>query len=243
MNTCTRLDASCNRSRPKKGPDPALAVAYLRCSTDRQDLSPDAQRDAIEAWAGGAGVRVVAWHDDLGVSGGADLEKRPGLLAALDAVRTEGAGVLVVAKRDRIARDVLTDALVQRLCEREGATVVSADGVANGDRPEDQLMRSIVAAMAAYERALISARTRAALAVKRSRGQRIGAIPFGYRVADDGKTLLPDDHEQAVIARARELRAEGASLRAVGRALIEEGHAPRAGKAWHVQLVARMVDR
>ncbi|MCA9570419.1 MAG: recombinase family protein, partial [Myxococcales bacterium] len=164
MNTPTRLDASCNRRRPKKGPDPALAVADLRCSTDRQELSPDAQRGAIEAWAGGAGVRVVAWHEDLGVSGGADLEKRPGLLAALDAVRTEGAGVLVVAKRDRIARDVLTDALVQRLCEREGATVVSADGVANGDRPEDQLMRSIVAAMAAYERALISARTRAALA-------------------------------------------------------------------------------
>ncbi|MEZ6010111.1 MAG: recombinase family protein, partial [Planctomycetota bacterium] len=107
----------------------------------------------------------------------------------------------------------------------------------------DQLMRSIVAAMAAYERALISARTRAALAVKRSRGQRIGAIPYGFRVAYDGKTLLPDDHEQAVIARARELHAEGLSLRAIGRALIEEGHAPRAGKAWHVQLVARMVDR
>lgn len=238
MNTTTRLDASCNRRRPRKGPDPALAVAYLRCSTDRQDLSPDAQRDAIEAWAGGAGVRVVAWHDDLGVSGGADLEKRPGLLAALDALRSQRAGLLAVAKRDRIARDVLTDALVQRLCEREGATVVSADGVANGDRPEDQLMRSIVAAMAAYERALISARTRAALAVKRARGQRIGTVPYGYR-SEDGM-LVADAAEQAVVERARELRAEGASLRAVGRTLIAEGMTPRNGKGWNPQVVARM---
>ena len=38
------------------------AVAYVRMSTDRQDLSPDAQRAAIERWAKGAGVKVVAWH-------------------------------------------------------------------------------------------------------------------------------------------------------------------------------------
>jgi DNA invertase Pin-like site-specific DNA recombinase len=56
----------------------------LRASTDRQDLSPGAQRAAIERWAAGAGVAVVAWHEDLGVSGGTALEDRPGLLAALD---------------------------------------------------------------------------------------------------------------------------------------------------------------
>lgn len=225
-----------SRRRPA---NPHLCVAYTRVSTDRQDLSPEAQRAAIQAWADSAGIVVVAWLEDLGVSGGAELEKRPGLLAALDAVRSHGAGVLAVARRDRLARDVLTDALVQRLCERLGAVVVSADGVANGDRPEDQLMRSIVAAMAAYERALISSRTRAALAVKKARGERVGGIPYGYRA--EGGVLVEEPGEQATIARARKLRAEGLPLRAVGRALLQEGRTPRNGKAWNVQVLARLL--
>ncbi len=88
----------------------------------------------LTPWAAAAQTRLLSWHEDQGISGGAELERRPGLVAALDALRDQGAGVLVVARRDRLARDVLTDALVQRLCEREGATVVSADGVANGDQ-------------------------------------------------------------------------------------------------------------
>lgn len=223
---------------PKRLLDPTRAVAYLRCSTDRQDLSPDAQRDAIQAWAGGAGVTVAAWHDDLGISGGADLEKRPGLLAAIDGVREHGAGVLVVAKRDRLARSVLVAAMVDRLVARQGASVVAADGTGNGDGPEAALMRTLIDAFAQYERAVIGARTRAALAVKKARGERVGGIPYGYR--EDGGVLVEVPDEQVVIARARKLRAEGLSLRAVGRALAESGHRPRTGHRWHVQVIARM---
>ncbi|MEZ6009754.1 MAG: recombinase family protein [Planctomycetota bacterium] len=238
MNRPDPIDVSCKRRRPKLAPDARLGVAYLRCSTDRQDLSPDAQRDAIRAWAGGAGVTVVAWHEDLGVSGGADLEKRPGLLAALDAVREHGAGVLVVARRDRLARDVLVAAMVDRLVARQGASIVAADGTGNGGGPEAALMRTLIDAFAQYERAVIGARTRAALAVKKARGERVGGIPYGYR--DEGGVLAEEHEEQAVIARARELRAEGLSLRAIGRQLHAEGRLPRSGGAWHVQVVARI---
>lgn len=238
MNRPDPIDVSCKRRRPRLAPDPGLGVAYLRCSTDRQDLSPDAQRDAIRAWAGGAGVTVVAWHEDLGVSGGADLEKRPGLLAALDAVREHGAGVLVVAKRDRLARDVLVAAMVDRLVARQGASIVAADGTGNGDGPEAALMRTLIDAFAQYERAVIGTRTRAALAVKKARGERVGGIPYGYR--NEGGVLVEELEEQAVIARARELRAEGLSLRAIGRVLLAEGHMPRSADAWHVQVLARL---
>ncbi|MCB9829548.1 MAG: recombinase family protein [Planctomycetes bacterium] len=227
-------------ARTRPDPDPTKAIGYARASTSRQDLSPGAQRAAVEAWAAARGVTVVAWFEDLGISGGAELDKRPGLLGAIDALRTHGAGALVVARRDRLARDVLVNAMVERLCERVGARVQSADGAGNGAGPEAALMRNIVAAFSAYERMLIRARTKAALALKRERGERTGTVRYGYRVADDGKTLLPDDHEQAVIARARELRAEGASLRAVGRTLLAEGMAPRKGRAWNPQVIHRM---
>ena len=226
--------------RRARDADATRAVAYVRMSTERQDLSPAAQRAAIERWAAGAGVAVVAWHDDLGVSGGTALEDRPGLLAALDALDTHGAGVLVVAKRDRLARDVLTAALVERLCERKGARVVAADGVANGDGPEAALMRALLDAFAAYERALIAARTRAALAVKKARGERTGGVPMGRAVAADGR-LAGNDAEAAAVARARELRAQGRSLREIAAVLDAEGHRPR-GKRWHVQTLARVVS-
>lgn len=139
-------------------------------STESQDSFPATQRAVIEAWAVRDDVAVVAWHDDLGISGGAVLEDRPGLMAAIEAVRAQGAGLLAVARRDRLARDVLTAALVERLCERVWARVVGADGTGNGDGSEAALLRTLRDAFAAYERALIRGRTRAALAVKKAWG-------------------------------------------------------------------------
>ena len=225
--------------RKRVAADPTKAVAYLRCSTERQDLSPDAQRAAVIRWATAQGVTVVAWHEDLGLSGGTPLEERPGLLAAIDAVRANGAGVLIVAKRDRLARDVLTAALVERLCEREGARIQAADGAGNGEGPEAQLLRGIVDLFAQYERAVIRARTKAALAVKKARGERTGGVPLGRVVAEDGE-LTVHEAERAAVERARALRGEGKSLRQIASVLVAEGHQPR-GKRWHVQTLARAV--
>jgi DNA invertase Pin-like site-specific DNA recombinase len=208
-------------------------------STERQDLSPDAQRAAIEAWAAREGVVVAAWHQDLGVSGGAALEDRPGLMAAIESVRIEGAGLLVVSRRDRLARDVLTAALVERLCERAGARVVGADGTGNGEGPEAGLLRTLLDAFAQYERALIRGRTKAALAVLKSQGRRTGGIPYGMR-CEDGR-LVADPAEQAAVARARELRGEGRSLRRIARDLVEEGRRPRSGREWAIQTIRRLV--
>lgn len=226
-------------TRRRAPTDPTRAVAYLRASTDRQDISPDAQRAAIEAWAAGAKVTVVAWRSDLGVSGATPLEDRPGLLAALDALDVHTAGVLVIAKRDRLARDVLTAALVERLCERKGVRVRSADGVADGDGPEAALLRGICDLFAAHERLIIKARTKAALAVKKARGERTGGVPIGSRIGDDGR-LAVDHVEAAAVARARELRREGKSLRKIAVALEAEGHRPRRQR-WHVQTLRRIV--
>lgn len=225
------------RTAPK--PDASRAVAYLRCSTERQDLSPDAQRTAIARWAATQNIAVCAWHEDRGISGGAPLEDRPGLTAAVADLATHGAGVLVVARRDRLARDVLTAALVERLCERAGAHVRSADGTGNGDGPEAELLRSVIDAFAAYERALIRSRTKAALAVKKARGERVGGVPYGWRVGEDGR-LVAVPAEQAAVALARRLRGEGRSLRQIAVALVAEGHRPRSGGSWAVQTVARV---
>ena len=227
------------RSRPG---DPKVAVAYCRASTAEQHLSPEAQRAAIETWATREGVRVAAWHIDQGVSGGSNLDERPGLVAALGELRVHGAGVLVVAKRDRLARDVAVAATIEKATGASGARVVSADGVGNGDTAADGFMRSILDAAAAYERALIRARTRAALQAKRARGERAGEVPYGYGVDSAGR-LLPCEVEQVVIARVRELRTAGLSLRAIARECRSAGLVSRVGRPLGKTQIERIVTK
>ena len=222
--------------------DPARAVAYLRVSTDEQQLGPEAQRAAIEGWAKRGGIEVVAWLTDSGVSGAADLSARAGLTAALEALVSTGAGVLVVARRDRLARDVVIAATIERAAVSRGARVVSADGVGNGDTAADQFMRTILDGAAAYERELIRARTRAALQAKKARGERVGTVPFGYVAGVDGK-LTPNPCELEAAARAVALRREGNAFARIAEVLAREGHATRTGGRFDVAAVYRMCRR
>lgn len=229
---------------PRRGchPNPKLAVGYVRCSTTEQRLGPEAQRRVLDRWCSTNNVELIAVHQDLGVSGGAELEKRPELIAAIDALATHQAGVFLVAKRDRLARDVVLAAMIERLVERHGAHVVAADGTGNGSTPEAALMRSIIDAFSAYERAVIRARTKAALQIKRSRGERAGGIPFGFALAPDGTTLEPNPQEQRVVAKIAKLRADGLSIRRIADELNRR-RTPARGSRWHRTTVERILRR
>lgn len=221
---------------------PLVAVAYIRVSTEDQKLGPEAQRATIEAWAAREGVHVAAWCVDHGVCSVTPVDERPALCAALVALRDHGAGALVVARRDRIARDVVLAAGIERAAGGAGARVVSAGGEGNGTAPADQFMRTVIDGAAEYERALIRARTKGALAAKRAKGEKTGGdAPYGYALAPDGVHLVAVETEQATIARARVLSAEGRSLRAVAAVLAAEGHVSRLGRPFFAAQVARML--
>lgn len=230
-----------SRRRARPG-NPKTAVAYIRVSTEDQRLGPEAQVAAVTAWAHANGVTIVATYTDQGVSGGSDIQERPGLIGALGELRAAKAGVLLIAKRDRIARDVAVAATIERAVEVSGAKVISADGAGNGDGPADAFMRTILDAAAAYERALIRARTKAALAAKRTRGERAGNIPFGFHADDKGR-LFPERQEQAVIAELCALRAAGLTLRAIAEKCAERKLLSRRGKPLQLTQVARLLKR
>jgi Resolvase, N terminal domain len=94
-----------------EGPGAAMsnsrkAIAYIRTSTKKQVLSLSVQRNAIESWASLAGVDVVEWHTDHGVSGALPMGKRPGMSAAMNTIiDNENICILVAAHRDRLTRD------------------------------------------------------------------------------------------------------------------------------------------
>ena len=223
--------------------NPLVAIGYIRVSTDDQALGPVAQRSALQAWATRQGVALVAIFEDQGVSGAAPIADRPGLLAALDALRVHGAGLLVAAKRDRIARDVVIAAMVERGAIAAGAVVRTAEGSSDLAGPEGTMMRGIVDVFAAYERELIKARTRSALGVKKARGERVGEVPYGFRVAVGGVNLEKDPAEQGVLDQVRELRAAGLSQRGIVRELAARGVVSRASRPFAQTQIARMTAK
>ena len=211
-----------SKSKSKKPvTDASKAVAYIRVSTDEQHLGPEAQLAAIELWASRQGVTLVAIHRDIGVSGATPLADCTGLMAALEDIKVHGAGLLVVAKRDRLARDVMKSAMAEARAEALGGRIVSAAGEGDGTDPAAKLMRTIINAFAEYELLIIKARTTAALAVKKTKGERIGGIPYGFSDVD-GK-LVPNEDERTVIRLAKELSSNGVSMRGICAKFASEG--------------------
>jgi DNA invertase Pin-like site-specific DNA recombinase len=236
-------------------PDRTRGIGYLRLSPgDRKSgqgadaAGIEAQRSDICRWAAANGIEIVAWFEDIdtcGQAGSLDtpLADRPGMMAALDAIQELGAGLLIVQKRDRMARDVMLAAMIARLVEREGATIVSANGAGNGKSPEAALMRGIIDLFAEYELAMIRRRTKAALTAKKARGERTGSVPYGFQLSADGVRLEAEDRESAIIDRARELRGQGMSFGKVGAVLEAMGYVSRSGRCFAPVQIARMLER
>jgi DNA invertase Pin-like site-specific DNA recombinase len=231
-------------------------IGYIRVSTDDQQLGPEAQQKALTDWCRVHDAQLVETFTDHGVSGAAELDRRPGLMQALAALRTRSATILLVAKTDRLARDGLLARLLEREVQRTGARVLSTDGVGNDDTPEGRLMRGIQTDFAEYERALIRMRTKAALSVKKARGERVGQIPYGWQLGADGKVLQPHTEEQLVLELMQLWRmVEALSYRQIARRLNLHGVAARprpkkgvpAGEGppsrWHYPAVRRLCLR
>lgn len=85
--------------------------------------------------------------------------------------------------------------------------------------------------------------TAAALKAKRARGEKTGGdVPFGYRLAEDGRTLVEDAEGQRVIALVRDLRANGWTRRAIGAELEGRGVlTKRGGTHWHPETVKSLL--
>lgn len=237
------------------------AIGYIRVSTAKQaesGLGADAQRDAIERWAKQQGVDLAAFHADEGVSGSTDALDRDGLVDAIGDLQR--GDTLVVAKRDRLARDLFVMGGIERMVAKRGARIVSVAGEGTGtdaDDPAGLLQRGIVDLFAQYERALARFRTRVALRGKARRGGRVGRFAAtGYRIevvteADEqGRPVergvqVVDEREQRVLAAVAEAMSCGCgmSLRCIAARLAEQGLMSRAGTPYSAAAIRRMRDR
>jgi len=216
--------------RPKQAPDPTRVVGYCRVSTSDQadsGLGLDAQRASILAECARKGWTLVEMVQDAGIS--AKSLDRPGMVQALDLLRSGKAGALVVAKLDRATRSVMDAANLLAQGQREGWALVALDLGLDPTTPTGELVATIMAAVAQWERRAIGARTRDALAAKKAAGIRLGR-----------PVRLPTE----VAKRITAAKEAGESLSAIARALNADG-VPTAhgGSQWHASTVRAVLSR
>ncbi len=218
------------------------AYGYVRVSKEDQAVSGlgiEAQRAAIKGYCEGHGLKLVGGADDTACGAS---PRRRGLLRVLDLL---GAGdVLVVAKRDRLARDMMLSCWIEKEVARRGASIVSAAGEGTeSDDPAARLMRQMVDAFAEYERGIISFRTTAALDAKRARGEVTGTVPYGFRrVRPESQTLESEPAEAANVEHAALMRARGKGYEEIAGALNRMGKRMRSDNEFTGWRVRQMLE-
>jgi DNA invertase Pin-like site-specific DNA recombinase len=208
-----------------------IAVGYVRVSTQRQGksgLGLEAQMAALTRFAEAEGYRIIHVYKEIETGKGADaLDKRPQLATALECAKLNKCPV-IVAKLDRLSRDV---AFIAGLMAQRVPFIVTELG-ANAD----PFMLHIYAALAEQERRMISSRTRVALTAAKARG-----VVLGNQVQADANA-------EAAKAFAESLRAEvmpfiNLSSRAIAAVLNGKGIKTADGHAWQSKTVLRLVKR
>src|SRR5262245_47710975 len=220
--------------------DNMQAIGYVRVSTDRQaeqGVSLEAQESKIRGMATIHNAQLVEVIIDGGES--AKSLNRPGLQRLL----AGQAQAVIVAKLDRLTRSVKDLCSLLELFEKRKVALISVAESLDTASAAGRLVITIMASVSQWEREAIDERTRDALRHKRSQGQRVGNIPFGSRLADDGKRLEPDAAELAALQEIRRIRGEGTSLRGIAAALNGRAYRTRRGTAWRLESVARIVKQ
>jgi DNA invertase Pin-like site-specific DNA recombinase len=206
----------------------AVFHGYVRVSTDDQagsGLGLSAQRQAISE-----ACRLRSWglhtvFEDA--ASGRSLDGRPGLQEALTSVNRGEAAGLIVAKLDRLSRSLLDFAGLMEQSRREGWALVALDLGVDTSTPQGELMATVLASFAQFERRLIGQRTKEALAELKASGVQLGR-----------PRLVGDD----VVAYVQQLRFDGLTMRQAADRLNTEGVPTGTGSGqWFGSTVSRLL--
>jgi DNA invertase Pin-like site-specific DNA recombinase len=220
-------------------------IAYVRVSTSKQGksgLGIEAQQEALSRFADAEGYDLLRMFAEVETGKGSDaLERRPQLAAALAEARRKRCSI-GVAKLDRLSRDVH---FISGLMTHRVPFVVAELG-----SDVDPFILHLFAALAEKERALISVRTKAALAAAKARGVTLGnprlteTRQAAHKAAAVANEAAADQHAANVLPIIRQIKRAGATtLREIADALNARGVQTARGGQWYATTVSNVLAR
>jgi site-specific DNA recombinase len=214
------------------------AIAYIRVSTDKQQdkgHSLLAQQEKITAYASLYDLDIV---DYVIETGSAKNLNREGLQGALAQIKSGKADALIVVKLDRLTRSVADlGYLVETYFNKAGLLSVSEQ--IDTRSASGRLVLNVLASVSQWEREAIGERTSAVRQSMKANGLYCGgSVPYGQMLVSG--ELVTNPNEQAIINRAKALKAEGHSLRTIATMFSNEGLKTRKDTDFSHVLVSRM---
>jgi site-specific DNA recombinase len=220
------------------------AVFYIRVSTQDQateGVSLEAQLAKLQSWATLNDAEVIGTFEDAGISG--TRSDRPGLAAAMD-IACRHKAALVVYSLSRLSRSTSDTIALAAKLDKSGAELVSLSEKIDTSSASGKMIFRLMSVLNEFERDQIAERTSNALAHKKSKGELVGSVPFGYTLAADGITLEENPSQQEALALIAKLRAKGLSLRQIAQELSQLGVPTAKGNSkWTHTAVNRIVAR
>jgi DNA invertase Pin-like site-specific DNA recombinase len=220
-------------------------IAYYRVSTQKQGASGlglEAQQETVTRYLGGSASELVGEFVETETDKGADaLAKRPQLRAALEACRKSGAKLLI-AKLDRLARNVHFITGLMEAAKGNGRNAVKFVAC---DMPEaNDLTIHIMAAFAEHEAKRISERTKDALRAAKARGKRLGmAGAANLQPNIETRQAAADDFAQKLRGQIEGYKLRGLAQRQMVAELNSLGIRAANGKEWSLIQLQRVIKR
>jgi DNA invertase Pin-like site-specific DNA recombinase len=219
---------------------------YLRVSTDNQDVrtQEDHCRQLIKN-------QSAVIFSDPDMSSRIPMKDRLGLQAMLNSLKS--GTTVIVYKLDRLSRDVIEMVTIYRQIKQKKCFLQSYCD----PNCDNEFHMGLMGVLAQKERTDISERTKAKLASKKSRGERTGTIPYGYRLDLDNliqikrgdkielkpARLIPDKNEQEILNMMSRYLQDGYSYREIAQVLTDQGYMNRQGNPFQHMSVYRILKR
>lgn len=217
------------------------AIAYLRTSsaTNVGGDSDQRQRQAVERYAAGAGLGIVAEFYDAAVSGADPIDQRPGFIELLSYAKEQGVSVVIVETASRFARALMVQELGLQVLGREGIRLIAADSpetfTLQGD-PMVDAVRQMLGVMAQLEKAMTVAKLRGA---RDRASEKAGRRIEGRKGYDATRPELVKEAKR--LARKSPKTGKARSLRDIAGELHQLGHATASGKPFSAGQVKRLL--
>jgi DNA invertase Pin-like site-specific DNA recombinase len=204
------------------------AIIYTRVSTDEQGesgLGLEAQERTALDYCQRNAIEVVRIERE--VMSGKSMRKRVALQAALEACANGQADLVVASNVSRLARSIRDLSEMLETAERKGYGIAAVDTGLDTSTPAGKMVFQILGVAAEYERAMISDRTKKALASAKARGTQLGR---------------PATLSSEVVSNIREMFSEQGSLSGVARTLNAQGiPTAHGGAKWYPATVRKIL--
>lgn len=220
-------------------------VAYCRVSTDGQagedKFGIDSQKDIIMKYCAEHDMQISDWYIDEGESG--VKESRPALDELLfGEIKNPPVEAVVVAKSDRVAREIKLYFYYMMLLEKRRIELISAtEEIVNDDTGIGSVYKSLMLFVAEQERKNITKRTSGGRKVKAARGGYSGGRPpYGYKSVDGVLTIVPEEAE--VVRYVISAKESGETYQNICDKLNAEGRTNRSGTKFSISTLQVIIE-